>query len=276
MFLRLVKCKTKDPPMFEFEDAKLGKIKVVNITEARSAIAKIMQDRDTSYIITKNNRPVRVIVNFEIFKKIKPAEVPPRSRATDQKSLKGIIQSRHKDLKEQVSRAGESFLETKPQSPVDQPQEFKLAVNAPEVQDIMVAPPDDVSDGQVAAAEHEITQDLGEDEQNPEQRAYFEKFKKLYQNADQAAGVSRTLAKDAQAKKGITEGVSYFASESTAEQPFQTKVSPGPAKGALSPHEPPSIQDLLRELEMEKLSGEDDETLSPGDSVRGLLNKFSE
>lgn len=262
--------------MFEFEDAKLGKIKVVNITEARSAIAKIMQDRDTSYIITKNNRPVRVIVNFEIFKRIKPAEATPRSRATDQKSLKGIIQSRHKDLKEQVSRAGESFLEAKPQSPVDEPQEFKLAVNAPEFADIMVAPPDDVSDGQVAAAEHEITQDLGEDEQNPEQRAYFEKFKKLYQNTDQSADASRTLAKDAQAKKGITEGVSYFASESTAEQPSQTRVSPGPAKGVLSPHEPPSIQDLLRELEMEKLSGEDDETLPTGDGVRGLLNKFSE
>ena len=47
--------------MFEFEDSKLGRVKVVNITEARSAIAAIMKDKEFNYVIMKNNKPVNYV-----------------------------------------------------------------------------------------------------------------------------------------------------------------------------------------------------------------------
>lgn len=51
--------------MVEFEDADLGPIKVVNITEARSSIARIMSDNQYSYVITKNNKPIRILLNYQ-------------------------------------------------------------------------------------------------------------------------------------------------------------------------------------------------------------------
>ena len=57
--------------MFEFEDSKLGRVKILNVTEARSSIASIMNDMEFNYIITKNNKPIRVIINYDSYKKTK-------------------------------------------------------------------------------------------------------------------------------------------------------------------------------------------------------------
>lgn len=62
--------------MLEYTD-KIGKVKVINVTEARANFATVLSDDDSFYIITKNNKPKRVIItyeDFEILKKIKNGE----------------------------------------------------------------------------------------------------------------------------------------------------------------------------------------------------------
>ena len=56
--------------MIEYHDDKLGKVKVLNVTEARANFASVLKDADFHYIITKNNRPIRIIVDFEEFERL--------------------------------------------------------------------------------------------------------------------------------------------------------------------------------------------------------------
>lgn len=56
--------------MFEFTDKTKKKIKVINVTEARGNFAAILSDNESHYIITKNNKPQRVIIGFEDFKRL--------------------------------------------------------------------------------------------------------------------------------------------------------------------------------------------------------------
>lgn len=49
--------------MIEYTDKVFGKIKVLNVTEARANFANVLGDSDSHYIITKNNKPLRVIIN---------------------------------------------------------------------------------------------------------------------------------------------------------------------------------------------------------------------
>src|SRR3989338_3657627 len=87
--------------MFEYIDEKLGKVKVVNVTEARASMASIMNDKDVSYIITKNNKPIRVIVHYDILKKSGTllGRSASASKFTEAKDpVKGLLESRVKDL----------------------------------------------------------------------------------------------------------------------------------------------------------------------------------
>ena len=54
--------------MLEFQNENSSKVKVVNVTEARGNFARILSDTRAHYIITKNNRAQRVIINFDEFK----------------------------------------------------------------------------------------------------------------------------------------------------------------------------------------------------------------
>lgn len=54
--------------MLEFQNKNNSKVKVVNVTEARGNFARILSDTKSHYIITKNNRAQRVIINFDEFK----------------------------------------------------------------------------------------------------------------------------------------------------------------------------------------------------------------
>ena len=95
--------------MFEFKDDKLGKVKVVNVTEARGSIASIMGDKDANYVITKNNRPIRVVIDYDFFRQVnssarsqKPADVKGQY-AKD--PVKGLLQSKTEELKKQMEAA---------------------------------------------------------------------------------------------------------------------------------------------------------------------------
>lgn len=41
-----------------------GKVKIINVTEARANFATVLSDGASSYVITKNNKPQRVIINY--------------------------------------------------------------------------------------------------------------------------------------------------------------------------------------------------------------------
>lgn len=108
--------------MFEFEDAKLGRIKVINITECRSSIAKIMTDTTYNYVITKNNQPVRAIINYGTFQEVKgtsgirstPSHKPPEPKT----KLRGLIEVTESELKRQSVKTREKVLyKTEPGAP---------------------------------------------------------------------------------------------------------------------------------------------------------------
>lgn len=57
--------------MFEYKDDKLGTIKVLNVTEARANFATVLGDAQAHYIITKNNKPLRVIIDYKEYEILK-------------------------------------------------------------------------------------------------------------------------------------------------------------------------------------------------------------
>lgn len=57
--------------MLEYFDEKLGKIKLVNVTEARANFAKLLADESHYYVITKNNKPQRVVISYEEFRDLR-------------------------------------------------------------------------------------------------------------------------------------------------------------------------------------------------------------
>ena len=95
--------------MFEFQDDKLGKVKVINVTEARASIASIMGDKDSNYVITKNNRPIRVIVNYDFFRQVNfssRSQKPADTKGQYPKDpVKGLLQSKTEELKKQMEAA---------------------------------------------------------------------------------------------------------------------------------------------------------------------------
>ncbi len=57
--------------MIELFDEKLGVIKVLNVTDVRAHFAAVLSDDDCNYIITKNNRPQRVMISYTDFERLK-------------------------------------------------------------------------------------------------------------------------------------------------------------------------------------------------------------
>jgi len=251
--------------MFEFDDSKFGKIKVVNITDARSSMASIMNDRTCSYVITKNNRPIRVVVNFETFRRLQGT--PSRSSKTqDQKenkdTIKGLIQTRDKDIKSRRQPAMGGLLE-----PSTQTKEVKTKeiVKTEEVVQKPAPPPPPPTQ---------------EPKEPPPTDDYFQRFKKLY-NAPRHGPL---FQKEPNKKEAVSQRPRAHQTEapqtrvptpeSLPEPPEAeglSKERPSPSMGVAKKGEPPSIQDLLNELENEKLSGEDE--AESEESVEDLLSR---
>ncbi len=57
--------------MIEYTDDKFGIIKVLNVTEARAHFATVLGDNHSHYVITKNNKPMRVIIGYGDYEKLK-------------------------------------------------------------------------------------------------------------------------------------------------------------------------------------------------------------
>jgi len=74
--------------MFEYLDDKVGPVKLVNVTEARANFARLLSD-DSYYVITKNNKPQRVVISYDEFRKLKGAlSIENQNESTTQTSHK--------------------------------------------------------------------------------------------------------------------------------------------------------------------------------------------
>lgn len=244
--------------MFEFHDSKLGKVKVVNVTEARSTMASIMNDRSASYVITRNNRPIRVILNYD---KI--------GGMSDVDLSKGV--------------------ETSPSTDVSSDRPVALRKTPP-------AKPVVADKAVVEVAQQKEEEDHSISALTKKDPDYFQRFKKLYEPIAEpppppAPPKNETIVKSAPVQKesrtkeltGGDPNEDFLEppaeSEGSTVQRSTPQASPTGSPSLDSPRtgqEPPSIQDLLRELDQEKLSGEDDD-LSPLNSsdLRRLFHNIS-
>lgn len=260
--------------MFEFDDEKLGPVKVVNVTEARSSMASLMGDGDFNYIITKNNKPVRVVVSYETFKKaMAPGANPPGvsssgvSRSANKvpefkDSLKGLIQSKERDLKEReaivaaasvVAEVQETALEeTVPQEGAEESTFPAIDLEETGTNDNQggVSPPSYVT---VSTP--------------PPNSDYFNRFKKLYETPrhDSLFQAKNSSPNTSIKATGSSEPV-------VTHQPIPSPPTPNRRPHANS--DLPSIQDLLSELEQEKLIGEEEDGLN-SNQVNQLLNRIN-
>lgn len=57
--------------MIEYKDREKGTVKVINVTEARANFANILGDNGAHYVITKNNKPLRVIIDYSDFERLR-------------------------------------------------------------------------------------------------------------------------------------------------------------------------------------------------------------
>lgn len=253
--------------MFEFEDAKLGKVKVVNVTEARSSMASIMNDRSASYVITRNNRPIRVILSYD--------KVGSLSAIDLSKGVREATPSQALVERKTAEQSGRSDVIQK-RTPVAREAHQKSAE---------AARPKDDEDHSISALAKQETD-------------YFMRFKKLYEPVPEPPAPKPPPPKTEPVVKAEAvraplhlpkEAVVTDPDEVIPEPPREnqdfvrdrpsTTVSPKDLQPLDPPRTgrgPPSIQDLLRELEQEKLSGEEDD-LSPLNSsdLRRLFHDIS-
>ncbi|MDO8519037.1 MAG: hypothetical protein Q7T11_02610 [Deltaproteobacteria bacterium] len=226
--------------MFEFEDSKLGRIKVISVTEARTSFATIMTDKSFNYVITKNNRPIRVIINYDTYRtQLAPFSAGKMGTAAKpgKGQLKGLIETREKELKDVVSRMVESQAI---------PEEIKQAVGMetpmlePESESVPELEPEPQPEPDYFGANA-----------TPEQTDYFARFRKLYESPKTSppppARVRPPEPPPVRARVPVPEAP-------PPEVDAQPKKEPEKRERRA---EPPSIQDLLLELENTKLSGEE-------------------
>lgn len=288
--------------MFEFSDEKLGRFKVINITEARASMATIMGDKEFNYIVTKNNHPVRVIINYDTYKKNQTGSLFRSLKGSEARDLlKGLIESKEKDLRRQISKEDSPVMQNIPvESPLavktDVISDKRFPVNNGEVSEVK-APP---VPNQIEVCD-EVSGDLKGTEEvispapytPPPDNDYFNRFKKLYEppRYNSFTGIVRgnekrssdgTESPETKSPEAMSQAMlspeTISTNQGVSANPLKEKTATTPLKPSISfkssnPNDPPSIQDLLMELEGEKLSG-DDNPLST-DQVHQLLNRIT-
>lgn len=298
--------------MLEIEDSKLGRIKFINVTECRTHISKIMTDTSCNYVITKNNAPIRVIINYDVFQSIQEGEKAKSVKVSDSKALlKGLIEVTEKELKIQAAkRQRERVIDPGVLDPttlgstlMDVPGRKSDEISPSELtetslaDDLLGAPPtallDDVEEAppqsrQVTAeptpvepAPAEPTPAESVPTMSKEEADYFERFKKLYDSTPFDPSGPRVHDHRSSSPKSV-------AVSPTAMPPVAVTGIP-PVMGSIKNpsdassryyKDPPSIQDLLKDLDQERLSQENKDQVGstpagPTDDLNELLQRLS-
>lgn len=355
--------------MLEYQDKKFGKVKLVTVTEARANFATLLQDKDTHYIITKNNKPIRVIVNYQAFEDLhKRASNPPVEKKTFE-HLSGLLEERSEELKSRPEVKKENL------PPSDElldhgieidksaaPGEINLPPKLPskvppKAQDVFIE--DDIEGNilDVFQSGMEVSQQNDEKEENtisevsesmsdeetsqnyfesgdddeafilhhpehveeiaappketpvvikvetifppeeemtPEQRDYFQKYRKLYENPIPVPeitmsveaqdvkkplpydDVTREVEKRLAAKWGKNESQYAETPVQNLKQAEDDFLEEPISEDPQDPNGLPSLKDLLKDLEHETLSGDeiDKEGLEKGD-IDALIHRIT-
>lgn len=102
--------------MFEFDNNKSGKVKVLNVTEARAHFSELLGDLSAHYVITKNNKPLRVVISYQEYQQITDwlkendvdlnsalapsSEQAVKPRKKSQTRVKGLLET-HRQMQEE-------------------------------------------------------------------------------------------------------------------------------------------------------------------------------
>ena len=289
--------------MIQMEDSKLGKVKLVTVTEARQNISSIMQDFGIHYVITKNSKPVRMIVDYEAFTENKnlpnKSEEPTQTEITPKEVVSQETKTK-KSEKPSISNKNYTLGQNEDPKPVLKTKKTKFPdfFNQHEKQDekteASLPTPDatvenvetrlhstevtnqvwetektqaDNEDWIIEADNEKTTRDIKEETQpldeisnNPEKEAYFKRFRKLYEPI--AKPKFNTFESDYWKQEPVSEETGPSDSvlktlSSTEEEEIkmeikkETKRETSPS--STNPTDPPSIEDILKALEEEKI-----------------------
>lgn len=251
--------------MFDFEDSKFGRVRIISVTEARANIAAIMADTECNYVITKNNKPVRAIVSYEVFKKSPKSEARPLRPSENSESIKGILENRSKDLKQTDQKPAvmpETPIASKASQPIATPTIAASPTARALTKEDLLGKPEVGKKEYVPPFKPMAPPPVKTPEpQNEFEDDYYKRYRKLYEPLMPP---------------------SEKPAAPSAKQPAAPAWSPAPKPAATQAEinvsektSLPSIQDILRDLEKEKLSDETDDLPLDTDDIRRLMNKIS-
>lgn len=304
--------------MIEYNDKKGGKIKVVNVTEARANFAEVLGDNRASYVVTKNSKPVRAIIDYEDFVLLRKSQqaqgfsenlepddfqemgLPRPDRRQKSKSrVRGLLGT-HEELLRQKP-AFEESTESPPLEIKVQEETFvqkKDYFHTPD-DDYLISPDEiempeakPVEAAKVQSPEPPVPLPDPAVQKSPEEQEYFDKYKKLYGNLESKDASPTDLDRQVEERveqllrpklsQAVTQAQTGVAQQFKAEpKPAATqafKESTGvPIKSVTPKNNMPSLKDLLRELDNEKLSIiDDDQELALDDEIDDLIHRITQ
>jgi prevent-host-death family protein len=342
--------------MFEFSTKSGNKIKIINVTEARGNFATILSDTTSHYIITKNNKPLRVIINYADFQTLQEllgdstpditgedvdTESARGKRGKTPAMLKGIL-AEQIELSQQSEpvllapeESGEFSLENVPAllpeiaSPTTENERLTVTENnflegeadyfqndggGAETLDKILPEPESILENQ-EAPKNKAGEEIVQPERTPEEQAYFERFRKLYENHPASEDLIFESKRAEEFEKEITlpehsepshdsleseflkhlpvdkpevsneeaetrQWDDSFATSALTEEERKRLNEPTQERGGFSEPEAvseeglPSLQQLLKDLEGERLSGEESESLD-ADDIDEINNRIT-
>lgn len=293
---------------------------MANVTEARANFADVLSDTHVSYVVTKNNKPVRAIIDYEDFVLLRKSQqsqnfsenlesddfqqmgLPrPDRRQRSKSRVRGLLDTHQELLKQKLS-----FEE----SPVSQPIEVKIqeetfvqkkAAVQSELpaedyfqssdEDYLISPDEIEMQGEKPGTATRIEQPKVEPpkvelpkppqapvvQKSPEEQEYFDKYKKLYGAAEPEEELPEDL--DRQVEERVEQLLKPKLSQPMTQPEIDVtqKFKSDPKPAATPQNNMPSLKDLLRELDNEKLSIiDDDEELALDDEIDDLIHRITQ
>lgn len=303
--------------MIEYPGKPGSKVKVVNVTEARNQFAKILSDRQSHYVITKNNKPLRVIINNEDFLLLQklwqgeegvatqtlaespqkvPAETKPVKKTS--KKLDGLLQKRMQEALIDVEapepdpHENEEVISTTKLTSEEGEEDYFGAQN-PSLADY-----DDVSaahenlepeSGQdLAATDLKLSFEEKEDQErqtkedflsqfmsrSPEEQDYYKKYRKLYESLDPKPNTEQEPLISTPRDLGPTKEAFAPPQKQIIREKIPTPKEEPSFFTDDHDKDLPSLQDLLQELEGERLTDEDPGSLGDNE-INELINRIT-
>jgi len=297
------------------------KIKYINITEARACFSTIVGDKTSFYVITKNSKPKRVVVNYNDFLLLQSlhstsmpavqqtpssidqglAETPKKKAKTtpEHPTVKGLL----KERMEQGGIEGGDYFGGEGEGDLYHGEEDALVENPAEISDgdfekdeeknlsdsSRGTPEGDIFQQSLDQKEEEKKEDDDEtflkdleEKHSPEERDYFLRYRKLYESLDPSRNRSHHGLKKLPPRQ---EALSLEDIEKQVQESFQVGAMQESPLKKTSPQKQdsfaveekeglPSLQDLLEDLEQEKLSDEEEDSLDEQE-INELINRIT-